>query len=171
MRDLGDRSTISATPVFRCWLFTSSHQAKPQKRRPRLFIVGIAPPGLEPKATFGVNQDSPDPESSGRGRLFQQLVGIRPLSEHRCLRPCRSLPASARRNYGKTTALSAVAAASISTPAGHSAEPSTVRQTCVGLRDRWPRVVHLRQAGDCRNSPGDLRPSTTHCSHPLQAVS
>jgi hypothetical protein len=53
---------------------------------------------------LGSNQDSPDPESPGRGRHFGQLVGNRPLSEHRCPLPGRSLPAHARRNYGKTTA-------------------------------------------------------------------
>jgi hypothetical protein len=54
---------------------------------------------------LGSNQDSPDPESSGRGNLSGQLVGNRPLSEHRYPLPGRSLPAHARRNYGKTTAL------------------------------------------------------------------
>src|SRR5215211_5160077 len=53
-----------------------------------------------------VNQDSPDPESSGLGRHFRQLVGNRPLSEHRCPLPCPLLPGLARRNYGKTTAFS-----------------------------------------------------------------
>jgi hypothetical protein len=54
---------------------------------------------------LGSNQDSPDPESSRPGRHFRQFVGKRPLSEHRCPLPGRSLPARARRNYGKTTAL------------------------------------------------------------------
>jgi hypothetical protein len=54
---------------------------------------------------LGSNQDSPDLESSRPGRPFGQLVGNRPLPEHRCPLPCRSLPAHARRNYGKTTAV------------------------------------------------------------------
>jgi hypothetical protein len=71
--------------------------------------IGKAPSPGNPMRRFqlpllGSNQDSPDPESSGRGNLSGQLVGNRPLPEHRCPLPCRSLPGSARRNYGKTTA-------------------------------------------------------------------
>jgi hypothetical protein len=64
-------------------------------------------PGISPRALprLGSNQDSPDPESCRPGRFFRQPVGNRPLSEHRCPLPGRSLPAYARRNYGKTTAV------------------------------------------------------------------
>jgi hypothetical protein len=41
--------------------------------------------------------------------ISDNFVGKRPLPEHRCPPPGRSLPARARRNYGKTTAPSAVA--------------------------------------------------------------
>src|SRR5215217_4483906 len=81
----------------------SSASASTTNKTAGALAPAIAPPGLEPKAAEG-NQDSPDPESSGRGNLSGQLVGNRPLSEHRCPLPCHSLPASARRNYGKTTA-------------------------------------------------------------------
>jgi hypothetical protein len=67
---------------------------------------GAAPtfPTASELPLLGSNQDSPDPESSGRGSLSGQLVGIRPLSEHRCPLPRRRLPGFARRNYGETTA-------------------------------------------------------------------
>src|SRR5215218_10036786 len=128
------RSSASASTINDLLARPTLRAVRPSlKKTAGALAPAIAPPGLEPKAAEG-NQDSPDPESSGRGNLSGQLVGIRPLSEHRCPLPCRSLPAHSRRNYGKTTALSAGAAASTLTPAGHSAEPSTVRQTCVGLR-------------------------------------
>ena len=68
---------------------------------------GAAPnfPTASELLLLGSNQDSPDPESAGLGRLFGQRVGKQPLSEHRCPLPGRSLPARARRNYGKTTAV------------------------------------------------------------------
>jgi hypothetical protein len=43
--------------------------------------------------------------SSRPGRHFGQPVGKQPLSERQCPDSCRSLPARARRNYGKTTAV------------------------------------------------------------------
>jgi hypothetical protein len=69
-------------------------------------IGGAAPnfPTASKLPLLGSNQDSPDLESSRPGRHFGQPVGNRPLSEHRCPLPGRSLPAPARRNYGKTAA-------------------------------------------------------------------
>jgi hypothetical protein len=76
---------------------------------------------------LGSNQDSPDPESSRPGKHCGQPVGIRPLPEHRCPLSCRSLPARARRNYGKTTAPSAVAhhAGTSQIPLGEHRAPAT----------------------------------------------
>jgi hypothetical protein len=108
-RNGGRRTPDGARRVKPRCLRGSSRQRQRKGLRPTVVSdLGIAPPGLEPKAgpDWGsdANQDSPDPESAGLGRLFRQLVGNRPLPEHRCPLPRRSLPASARRNCGKTTA-------------------------------------------------------------------
>ncbi|MDF3052925.1 MAG: hypothetical protein K0S19_1030, partial [Geminicoccaceae bacterium] len=92
---------------------------------------------------LGSNQDSPDPESYRLGRHFGQLVGKRPLPEHRCPPPGRSLPALARRNYGKTTAPSAVA---------------TICRCSPG----WPVIPQLGLRGTCNLALPSRRPGRAH---------
>jgi hypothetical protein len=78
-------------------ILRSSRGAYPQRKSPAFSRWALP--------LLGSNQDSPDPESSRSARHFRQPVGIQPLSEHRCPDSCRSLPAHARRNYGKTSAV------------------------------------------------------------------
>jgi hypothetical protein len=102
---LADRRPCPKTKAQRCssWALPSWARAEGRAHKK------TAAPSAAVWPLLGSNQDSPDPESSRPGRDFGQLVGNRPLSEHRCPLPCRSLPGFARRNYGKTTASSSAA--------------------------------------------------------------
>ena len=114
-------------------------EAEPQRKSP-VWLHRALP-------LLGSNQDSPDPEFSRPGRHFRQLAGIWPLSEHRCPLPCRSLPAYARRNYGKTTVEKLRGRRGCACPSRWSMtslcpEPFNLPSSVWGSRDREVTTVH-----------------------------
>ncbi len=110
-----------------CLTWARTRSASPQKTA--ALSAAVLP-------LLGSNQDPPDPESSRPGRHFGQLVGNRPLSEHRCRIPGVACPLVS----GETTAKLRQCSPGLD---GRACPPPARSGTCGG---RWPWIRSHRSS-------------------------